>query len=188
MSSFWVEKTNNVIYDWGENCSTNAFSSPVHLQVSCLFERKKDGFLPNTPGERGIETRKRRERHVSKHVFFPETKRLSSPAPLFMDDRKRRKNFTSSAKHRYNHHNSVELFPNNHCNRMELNLSQKTILGFISLLKNKSAWSESESPQIQQQKNITEYSKNHLTPDWPITMHEQIKEVKWEFRVGLFPK
>ena len=71
MSSFWVEKTNNVIYDWGENCSTNAFSSPVHLQVSCLFERKKDGFLPNTPGERGIETRKRRERHVSKHVFFP---------------------------------------------------------------------------------------------------------------------
>lgn len=42
---------------------------------------------------------------------------------------------------------------------MELNLSQKTILGFISLLKNKSAWSESESPQIQQQKNITEYSK-----------------------------
>lgn len=188
MSSFWVEKTNNVIYDWGENCSTNAFSSPVHLQVSCLFERKKDGFLPNTPGERGIETRKRRERHVSKHVFFPETKRLSSPAPLFMDDRKRRKNFTSSAKHRYNHHNSVELFPNNHCNRMELHLSQKTILGFISLLKNKSAWSESESPQIQQQKNITEYSKNHLTPDWPITMHEQINEVKWEFRVGLFPK
>ena len=188
MSSFWVEKTNNVIYDWGENCSTNAFSSPVHLQVSCLFERKKDGFLPNTPGERGIETRKRRERHVSKHVFFPETKRLSSPAPLFMDDRKRRKNFTSSAKHRYNHHNSVELFPNNHCNRMELNLSQKTILGFISLLKNKSAWSESESPQIHQQKNITEYSKNHLTPDWPITMHEQINEVKWEFRVELFPK
>lgn len=188
MSSFWVEKTNNVIYDWGENCSTNAFSSPVHLQVSCLFERKKDGFLPNTPGERGIETRKRRERHVSKHVFFPETKRLSSPAPLFMDDRKRRKNFTSSAKHRYNHHNSVELFPNNHCNRMELNLSQKTILGFVSLLKNKSAWSESESPQIHQQKNITEYSKNHLTPDWPITMHEQINEVKWEFRVELFPK
>lgn len=188
MSSFWVEKTNNVIYDWGENCSTNAFSSPVHLQVSCLFERKKDGFLPNTPGERGIETRKRRERHVSKHVFFPETKRLSSPAPLFMDDRKRRKNFTSSAKHRYNHHNSVELFPNNHCNRMELNLSQKTILGFVSLLKNKSAWSESESPQIKQQKNITEYSKNHLTPDWPIIMHEQINEVKWEFRVGLFPK
>ena len=71
---------------------------------------------------------------------------------------------------------------------MELNLSQKTILGFISLLKNKSAWSESESPQIQQQKNITEYSKNHLTPDWPITMHEQINEVKWEFRVRLFPK
>lgn len=177
-----------MIYDWGENCSTNAFSSPVHLQVSCLFERKKDGFLPNTPGERGIETRKRRERHVSKHVFFPETKRLSSPAPLFMDDRKRRKNFTSSAKHRYNHHNSVELFPNNHCNRMEPNLSQKTILGFVSLLKNKSAWSESESPQIQQQKNITEYSKNHLTPDWPITMHEQINEVKWEFRVGLFLK
>ena len=157
------------------------YKFPVYLK-----EKKMDFF--QTRLERG------ELKHVKGvNVMFPSTcffpkQRLSSPAPLFMDDRKRRKNFTSSAKHRYNHHNSVELFPNNHCNRMELHLSQKTILGFISLLKNKSAWSESESPQIQQQKNITEYSKNHLTPDWPITMHEQINEVKWEFRVGLFPK
>lgn len=148
-----------MIYDWGENCSTNAFSSPVHLQVSCLFERKKDWFLPNTPGERGIETRKRRERHVSKHVFFPETKRLSSPAPLFMDDRKRRKNFTSSAKHRYNHHNSVELFPNNHCNRMELNLSQKTILGFISLLKTRAPDRKAKVHRFNSRKTLQNIKK-----------------------------
>lgn len=73
-------------------------------------------------GERGIEICKRCECYVFKYVFFFEIKRFFLFVFLFMDDWKRRKNFILSVKYCYNYYNSVELFLNNCCNCMELNL------------------------------------------------------------------